>query len=115
MRYTLGQLCAAATPLALGGIVEELQISVIAMFAAHLGMAQLGAHYGAMRVLLVLQAVNYGLVQATAVRIGGHLLDRNVPSAKHVMRICLVLSAVWGSVVGGAFYLARRYVGFIFR
>ena len=115
MRYILGQLCAAATPLALGGIVEELQISVIAMFAAHLGMAQLGAHYGAMRVLLVLQAVNYGLVQATAVRIGGHLLDRNVPSAKHVMRICLVLSAVWGSVVGGVFYLARRYVGFIFR
>ena len=61
------------------------------------------------------KAVNYGLVQATAVRIGGHLLDLNIPSAKRVMRISLGLSAAWGAFVGGVFYLLRDHVGLLFR
>lgn len=109
-QFVLGKV----VPLAVGNLLEQLQLQVMAFLAANVGEAALSAHAGMMQLFFVVTSGLYGSVKATIVRVGNHLGRRDVPAAKRVAVIDLLFSTVLGIVVAILFLALGRHMGTIF-
>lgn len=94
-------------PLALGNLLEELQLQVVAFLAAELGTVQLAAHSTMMNLYFFLTSVMFSAVSATQVRIAHHLGARRVDRAKLVMWIDVIFSTSCAIGVAIMFLVAR--------
>lgn len=110
---------ALAGPVAVGNLVEDAQLQVVAALAARLpdaggAGAPLATHAAFMNLFLALSCLLYGAVKATTIRVGHHLGAGDVGAARLVVALDLAVSGVLAAAVGGGILAARPVLGELF-
>lgn len=103
-----------AAPTALGNLVEDCQLMVMALLAARLDPASIAAHNSFLNLFFALTCLMYGSVKATTVRIGRHLGAGDVAAAKRVAWIHVTVTAVAGVATGACILGLRWQLGRLF-
>jgi MATE family multidrug resistance protein len=103
-----------AGPLMLSGLLEELQMSVVSVFAAKLGTVPMATHSAMLQLFLWLTTGAYGLIDATTVRIGNHLGANQPRRARLVSQLCLASCLATGAVVAVVIISARHVLGRVY-
>jgi multidrug resistance protein, MATE family len=98
--------CLFILPLALSNLLEELQLQVVAFFAAELGTVDLAAHTCMLSLFFFCSSAMYSAVDATSSRIGHHLGAGDIVRAKFVMWVDTVFSGIMSIVIGAIIMLA---------
>ena len=101
-------------PLAVGGQLEEAQIQVVSFLAGRIGPDQIAAHNGLLEVFLFLTALQWGVMNATTVRVGVHLGDDRVANCKHVIRIAAKVGTAISVGISLVFVLGRHVIGRVY-
>eukprot|EP00755_Sulcionema_specki_P030578 Sspe_Gene.18611::Locus_6703_Transcript_1_1_Confidence_1.000_Length_1818::g.18611::m.18611/K03327/TC.MATE, SLC47A, norM, mdtK, dinF; multidrug resistance protein, MATE family len=110
----LRQFALLALPLTVGGLLEELQLQTVAMFAVHLGKTEIATHNAVLYLFLSLAAALAGLMTAVNVRASYHLGNNDPASAKRVGWLGIRMAASVAVVVAAIFFAIRKKIGHLF-
>jgi len=113
-RRRLGTFLAQAGPIAVGNLLEDLQLQFMMYYASQLSTAAVATHNGFLYFFFVITSFMYGSVKATTIRIGYHLGARDVPAARRVAALHLVVTTVVAVLVATAVLAADADLGRIF-
>eukprot|EP00297_Palpitomonas_bilix_P005762 CAMPEP_0113876094 /NCGR_PEP_ID=MMETSP0780_2-20120614/5296_1 /TAXON_ID=652834 /ORGANISM="Palpitomonas bilix" /LENGTH=514 /DNA_ID=CAMNT_0000862135 /DNA_START=384 /DNA_END=1928 /DNA_ORIENTATION=- /assembly_acc=CAM_ASM_000599 len=101
-------------PLAVGRLLEELQLQVVIILAAQLGKAQVSAHSAFLQLFFVVATAMYGAVEGVVVRMGHRVGEGDEIGAKTVLNLAYIICAVIGLLWSSIFILARNVIGAVF-
>jgi MATE family multidrug resistance protein len=107
-------LVAVGMPLAAGELLENVQLTLLTLFAAQIGEVQLGTHNSMMELFFFATSPLYAVITASVTRIGNHLGAGKPPQAilaAKVTGVCIATLTVVNSVV---IVGSRRHLGQIF-
>ncbi|GMF38828.1 unnamed protein product [Phytophthora fragariaefolia] len=113
-RNIVWNLVSVGMPLAAGELLENAQLTVLALFAAKIGEIQLGTHNAMMELFYFATSPLYAVINASVTRIGNHLGAGKPSQAILAAQICggciAILTVLNGVVIVGS----RKHLGGIF-
>ena len=113
-RERLSRFFAQSIPSALIGVVEQAQFVVITLFVASLGTSELDAHTGMLNVFMFVTCGMYGLTDAGASTIGGHLGANRPEVAKKAAKALIYCMMSVGIVIAIFFAATQTVIGHVF-
>eukprot|EP01006_Ploeotia_vitrea_P008915 TRINITY_DN21128_c0_g1_i1.p1 TRINITY_DN21128_c0_g1~~TRINITY_DN21128_c0_g1_i1.p1 ORF type:complete len:499 (+),score=41.06 TRINITY_DN21128_c0_g1_i1:80-1576(+) len=108
------QYLVQAIPLAVGFLIEDLQIQIVSVFAGWVGPAAIATHNSMLGVFAILLSIHGGLMRATTVRVGNNLGAGAAATARGVYYFSLFVALMLGVVVAAVLLIGHSWVGHIF-
>ncbi|KAL4108775.1 hypothetical protein PRIC1_000484 [Phytophthora ramorum] len=107
-------LLSVGMPLAAGELLENAQLTVLALFAAKIGEIKLGTHNAMMELFYFATSPLYAVINASVTRIGNHLGAGQPSQAILAAKICGSCIAVLTTVNSVVIVSSRQHLGRIF-